>query len=391
MQASDFTGDFPGHLVEIGRGSCAFVPYPLPSELDLDPPTVRQLARAERALGRLSGTLGATGRGMNPHLITAPLFRREALSSSRIEGTVSTPEQLALLELAPSLSTDEGDVSQAREVLNYMRAQDHGFARLRELPVCLRVIRELHEILLRGVRGNADDPGRFRSVQNFIGSSSDIREARFVPPPPLHLDACLRQFEAALYPKSDDDDRLPHLVRIALLHYQFETIHPFRDGNGRVGRLLIPMLLCAYERLDVPTIYISSYLEKHRSQYTDLMLRVSQTGDYLGWVRFFLEAVAVSAEESVTRAEALLALREEYHHELHEARSSALLLKLVDALFERPSMSISAAAKHLGVTAASASASLQKLAARGIVTEVTGNRRNQSFLAPRIISVAYSD
>jgi Fic family protein len=212
----------------------------------------------------------------------------------------------------------------------------NGFARLSEIPVCVRLIRELHEILMRGVRGDAGRPGELRDVQNFIGSSGDIREARFVPPPVSELARCLNELEAFIH----DDGGLPHLVRLALVHCQFETIHPFRDGNGRVGRLLIPLLLCAYERIDTPALYLSPHLERHRKQYTDLLLRVSQTDDYLSWVRFFLEAVEGSALESVTRAEALLALRDRYHQRLHSARSSALLLKLVDQLFVRPSMTL---------------------------------------------------
>ena len=156
-------------------------------------------------------------------------------------------------------------------------------------------------------------------------------------------------------------DELPHLVRLAIIHYQFETIHPFRDGNGRVGRLLIPLLLCNYEKLDTPALYMSPYLEQRRSEYTDRMLQVSQVGDFPAWVRFFLEAVEGSALESISRAEALLKLREDYHRRLQSARSSALLAKLVDALFERPSISIAAASKLLGITYAPASANVKKL------------------------------
>lgn len=364
------------------------MPNPAPRHLDLDPATVRALASAERALGQLTGTLRAAGRQVNPHLISAPLQRREALSSSRIEGTVATPEQLVLLEVeSEEREAEVSDASQTQEVLNYIRALNHGFARLPELPVCLRLIRELHAILMRGVRGDAERPGEFRDIQNFIGSTRDIKAARFVPPPVSELDHCLNALETFIH----EDDGLPHLVRLALVHYQFETIHPFRDGNGRVGRLLIPLLLCTYERIDKPVLYLSPHLEQHRTQYTDLMLRVSQTGDFLSWVRFFLEAVEGSARESVTRAEALLALRERYHARLQSGRSSALLLRLVDNLFERPSTSISSAGELMGVTPAAAAANLRKLIDAEILIEVTGRRRDQRFVAPEILRVAHGE
>lgn len=374
-------------------GAWAFVPSPAPRQLDLDPPTIRALAAAERALGQLTGTLRAAGRQVNPHLISAPLLRREAISSSRIEGTIATPEQLLLLEVEAQIetaqrSTELADATQTQEVLNYIHALNHGFARLSEIPVCQRLIRELHEILMRGVRGDAERPGELRDVQNFIGSSRDIREARFVPPPVSELQRCLNELEEFLH---EGDDALPHLVRLALVHYQFETVHPFRDGNGRVGRLLIPLLLCTYERIDKPALYLSPHLERHRNQYTDLLLRVSQTGDYLSWVRFFLEAVCGSALESVTRAEALLALRESYRARLQSARSSALLLRLLDNLFERPSTSIGVAGQVMQVTPAAAAANLRKLVDAKILVEVTGRRRDQRFVAPEIIRVSHGE
>jgi Fic family protein len=375
--------------VEIPGPAWAFVPNPPPGQLDLDASTIRALAGAERALGQLTGTLRAAGRQVNPHLISAPLLRREAISSSRIEGTVTTPEQLLLLEVdAQERPAQTSDTSQTQEVLNYIRALNHGFERLAEIPVCQRLIRELHEILMRGVRGDAERPGELRDVQNFIGGTRDIREARFVPPPVAELSRCMDELEAFIH---EPDDALPHLVRLALVHYQFETVHPFRDGNGRVGRLLIPLLLCTYDRIDRPALYLSPHLERHRSQYTDLMLRVSQTGDYLSWVRFFLEAVEGSALESVTRAEALLALRESYHARLQSARSSALLLRLVDALFERPSTSIGVAGELLQVTPAAAAANLRKLVDANILIEVTGRRRDQRFVAPEIIRVSHGE
>ena len=177
---------------------------------------------------------------------------------------------------------------------------------------------------------------------------------------------------------------------MALVHYQFEAIHPIRDGNGRVGRLLIPLLLCMYEKIEAPVLYVSPHLELHRSRYTDVLLRVSQKGDFISWIDFFLESVQGSADESTTRAEALLELRQKYHRKLHSARSSTLLLKLVDALFERPSMTLTDATKILGVTPASAGATIAKLSEAGILSEVTGQKRHRRFIAREILVVAHA-
>lgn len=388
MQPQDFTGKSPGLLVPTERQALAFVPDPVPERLDLDGPTIRLLTSAESGLGQLKGTLRALGAQVSPHLVSRPLARQEAIASSRIEGTVTTPEQLVLLEVEPP--TQDSSVSETQEVLNYMLALDHGFRRLEALPVSLRLIKEVHAILMRGVRGDEERPGEVRTIQNFIGSSRDIREARFVPPPVAALADCLRDLEITINPP-DPDEGLPHLVRLALIHYQFETIHPFRDGNGRVGRLLIPLILCQYERLDEPTLFLSSYFEKHRGAYADLMLRVSQTGDFLAWVRFFLEAVAESARTSVERAEGLVRLRRDYHARVTTGRSSALRLKLVDALFDRPSLSIRRTAEILGVTVASASANLQKLVEAGILVEVTGRKRDQRYVARGILNAVHGE
>ncbi len=366
----------------------AFVPDPAPEQLDLDAAVVRSLADAERGLGQLTGVLRGMGTQLHAHLLSRPLLRQEAIASSRIEGTVTTPEQLVLLEVEAAEATTPEPASQTREVLNYMNALDHGFARLGELPVCVRLIRELHATLMRGVRGDEERPGEIRTVQNFIGATRNIHEARFVPPPPDVLDSCLLALESTINPH-EAQDRLPALVRLALIHYQFETIHPFRDGNGRVGRLLLPLILCTYGRLDAPSLYLSPAIEQRRTEYADLLLGVSRTGDYLAWVRFFLEIVTESARSAVTRAEALAALRRDYHGRLAAARSSALLLKLVDSLFELPVVTIGGAAQRLGVTQAAASANLGRLVESGILVEVTGRRRNQRYLARELLAVAH--
>jgi Fic family protein len=386
MQPSDFTARSPGKLVPTERGATAFVP--VPESLELDGASLRTLLDGERALGQLTGIIRGMGTQINLHVLRRPMLRREAIASSRIEGTVTTPEQLVLLEVEGARGAEPA-MSETREVLNYIDALDHGFARLRELPICTRFMTELHAILMKGVRGDEERPGEVRTVQNFIGATRDIREARFVPPPPDRLAACLDELERTIHPK--DRDALPDLVRLALIHYQFETIHPFRYGNGRIGRLLIPLILCTYERLDAPSLYLSPFFEQHRTKYMELLLRVSMTGDFASWVRFFLEGVHSSALEAIARAEALAALRRKYHATLSSARTSALLLKLVDSLFELPMITIGRAATLLEVTPAAASANLRKLVNAGILAEVSGRVRDQRFLARELLAAAHGE
>lgn len=369
-------------------GALAFIPDPAPASVPLDASTVTLLARAERSLGHLTGTLRAAGRHVSPLLVSAALQRREAISSSRIEGTNTTPEQLVLLELDPAQS-GAGDDPDTREVLNYLTALQHGFKQLEHIPVCLRLLKELRALLMTGVRGDGERPGEFRDVQNFIGAARDIRQARFVPPPVAEMRRCLDELEAYMHQPGES---LPHLVRLALVHYQFETIHPFRDGNGRVGRIMVPLLLCSYERLDAPALYLSPYFERFRTKYTDLMLNVSQKGDFASWIRFFLEAVEASATESIARAEQLLRLREDYRARLQSTRANTRLLGLVDGLFERPSVSLARAAELLGnVTPAAASSNVRKLVEQGILQEVTGRKRDQRFVAAGILKVAHGE
>lgn len=377
MRPADFSPESPGRLVEIPPGVAAFVPDPMPDELPLDHVVIRLLSDAEHAIGRL---VGAVGRTVNPFLVGSPLLHREAILSSRIEGTIATPEQLVLAELAGPSDAGE-DVGDAEEVVNYMRAMRHGLRS--KLPMSLRLIRELHGALMKGVRGGQDRPGEFRDVQNFIGSpGASISDARFVPPPPGAMRDCLDAFERRLHAR---DERLPLLVKLAAVHYQFEAIHPFRDGNGRIGRLLLPLLLVREKRLDEPVLYLSAYLERHRRQYMDLLLAVSQKGAWLEWVRFFLKGVEESAIESLEQTDTLLALRERYHNQFRSARSFGVLQQLIDNLFVSPSTTMTTTAKALKITPAAASANIRKLTEGGVLREVTGRKRDQVFVAHEIL------
>jgi Fic family protein len=272
-----------------------------------------------------------------------------------------------------------------REVLNYVRALEHGIARLADLPLCVRLFCELHEVLLHDVRGERERPGELRTLQNWIGRpGASIRDARFVPPPPAEMRVALDDLEKYLN-EEPSPTSLPLLIKAALAHYQFEAIHPFRDGNGRVGRLLITLSVIAWGLIGDPLLYMSSYFEKRRDEYVDRMLAVSTAGDWDGWIRFFLAGIAESARDGVRQTDRLRALRERYQAQVQSARSSALLPKLVDHLFRRPSVTIADVARVLGVTFASASASVRKLVEAGVLEEATGRKRDQVFVAREIM------
>jgi Fic family protein len=340
--------------------------------------TIERLARAERALGKLSG---AGEMLPNPHLLIGPFVRREAVLSSRIEGTIANEEDLVLLNVDPEVENRRPDTL---EVRNYVIALEFGLQRLRELPVSLKLLGELHSRLLKGARGADKSPGEFRDRQNYIGApGAAIKDARYVPPPVQEMKPALEAYEKFLQGPSER----PFLIDLALSHYQFEAIHPFRDGNGRVGRLLIPLLLCERNILTKPLLYLSAYFEKNRTQYTDLLLRVSQKADWESWIEFFLEGVAEQATDGVERATNLMALCQDYRKRLQTARVSILAQNLVDQLFLQPAMSVSLARQLLKVGFLSAQNNVMRLVKLGILKEMTGRKRNRIFIAPEILQL----
>jgi Fic family protein len=382
VKASEFSANSPGRLLSTEGDGLAFVPDPLPDRLQLDSAVTHLLAAAEHATGRLSGV---ASRLMNPYLVGSPLLYREAILSSRIEGTVTSPEQLVLLDTAAPTDSPE-QLADTREVRNYVRAMEHGLAS--QLPLSKRLVQELHGVLMDGVRGGRERPGEFRTIQNFVGRGSDtLATARFVPPPVPEMHECLNALEARIH---RDDDELPYLVKVALAHYQFEAIHPFRDGNGRVGRLLIPLMLVRVERLSQPVLYLSAYLERNRQEYMDLLLSVSREGAWLQWVAFFLRGVEESATESINQAFGLLKLRDDYHDRLRDSRSFGQLQQLVDDLFMMPSTTIASAANKLGISLTTASSYIDKLVKVGVLHESTGRRWSRAFIAPGILAFMHN-
>jgi Fic family protein len=365
------------HVVRAERGYWAFVPPPLPPVCALDRTTMRLLSAADHTVGELAGASRVLP---NPHLISSVVIRREAVLSSRIEGTQASLSDLVRYEATHAVEQD-GDV---REVSNYVLALQHVLGKDRDLPLSLRLLCEAHELLLTGVRGGYAAPGEFRRTQNWIGRPGcSLDQAGYVPPPPERLWECLGVFEKYLH----TDQELPLLVGIALLHYQFEAIHPFVDGNGRVGRLLIVLLLVEWGLLPGPLLDISAYFEAHRDEYYAGLLHVSIRGDWTGWLRFFLTAVGEQATKAMRRALALQQLREEYRERLATVRSSGLPMRLADRLFETPAITIRATQELLGVTHRAALLNIEKLIRAGLLEEYHGLRRTRVFVATGILDV----
>lgn len=363
-----------GSLVRATGGYWAFVPAPLPPKLEWDDALVSVISRADIALGTLSG-LGETL--PNPHLLIYPFIRREAVLSSRIEGTQSSLSDLLLFEATQV--EKHGDV---REVQNYVRAMEHGLKRLNDLPLSLRFIRELHSILMEGVRGRQATPGEFRRSQNWIGSPGALLdEATYVPPPVPEMQECLNQLEKFLHANT----RLPPLVEAALVHYQFEAIHPFLDGNGRIGRLLATLLLCQRNVLSKPLLYLSAFFEQHRDEYYDLLLKVSSVGAWRKWIEFFLRAVAEQSADAVSRSRRLQALQHSYLQLAREKRLAPMTARLMDLVLMKPVISAKTVQDSLKVTPQGARKAIKALVEVGILTEVTGRKRDKAYAAKEIL------
>ena len=355
-------------------------------QLRIGPGTCRRSVSSRSRSGRLAG-LGQTL--PNPNLLIRPFIRREAVLSSRIEGIHADVAdlyayeagQLPLPELGnPSPETD------VREVLNYVHALEHGLGRMATLPLSLRLLRETHEQLMRGVCGEYATPGEFHRTQNWIGvPGSTISTATFVPPPAEDMLPAPYAFEEYLHAANG----YPPLVRIGLIHAQFDAIHPFLDGNGRIGRLLIILLMIHWNLLPSPLLYLSAYFEEYRQQYYDLLLAVSQKGTWENWLVFFLNGVAVQAEDAIRRGQRLQDLQRAWRAQLTNARTSTLLLRLVDYLLGNPVITYRQAEQLLGVTYRSARLNIEKLESLGTLRPVQSGR-SKFFVAHAIIDAVNS-
>jgi Fic family protein len=361
-----------GRLIRQPESYRAFIPAPLPPDppLRFDSRLATVLAEASTALGRLDGVVATLP---NPELFVAMYVRREAVLSSQIEGTQSTLDDVLAFEVDSDRSKLPSDIE---EVVNYVKAMNYGLARLDSLPLSLRLLREIHALLLADVRGSDKSPGEFRRTQNWIsGGPHGLADAVFIPPPPHEMMAALDNLERFLH----DPGGLDPLITCALAHAQFETIHPFLDGNGRVGRLLITFLLCHRNVLQRPVLYLSHYLKQHRATYYDRLMAVRNAGDWESWLQFFLTGVAEVAHEAEQTARRIVEFRESVRHQAQSAGMSANIFTLIDWLFKQPMVTVNAARDYLAVSFPAANAMISELRRIGVLSEVTGGRRNRMF------------
>ncbi|MFM9114908.1 MAG: Fic family protein [Planctomycetota bacterium] len=371
MNATPFRS---GRYIQQPTGYRAFIPNPLPP----DPPIVISpeiqvlLSRADHALGRLDGSIQTLP---HPDLFVFMYIRKEAVLSSQIEGTQSSLQDVLAAE-AQILTPDHPQ--DVEEVVNYVRAMNYGLERLKELPVSVRLIREIHAELLKGVRGQHLTPGEVRTSQNWIGPGGcSLNEATFVPPPPHEVAQHLGELERFLHSATP----LPMLLRIGMAHVQFETIHPFLDGNGRVGRLLIAFLLCEQEILIKPMLYLSHYFKQHRQEYYDHLQSVRDRGTWEDWLKFFLQGVVDVSKQATETARRILTLRETHRLAITEqfGRAAGNGHRALEYLYEHPIVSVHEVQDLIGTTYAAANQLVGKFVASGLLMEVTGQARNRKF------------
>jgi Fic family protein len=375
MNPQEFTSLNAGRAVKTSTGYWTFIPAPLPPAIAYDAALALLLSQADAALSELSGL----GRYLpNPDLLIAPYMKREAVASSRIEGTQADLSDLMLDEIEPKRTPPGSDVL---EVRNYVAALKRGLGQLDALPLAGRLVRDLHKVLLSGVRGQDRTPGEFRRSQNWIGPPGcTLADATYVPPPPdPEMHECLKHWEVFMNRRG----QMPELIQCALIHEHFEAIHPFLDGNGRIGRLLITLFLIERGRLSKPLLYLSSYIEQNKEEYYRLLQRIRTHGDWTGWLCYFLAAVRDTARNAIDQSHSLLALRDRYRSTLgREHRALALL----DELFVNPYTTVARAVDKLGVTAPTASKTIRLLEKAGMLQEATGREWGRVWVAQPILS-----
>ncbi len=384
MDPAAFSDLSPGRLVPTIQGQRAFAPDPLPPSIQVSPRLATALENATLGVGELSGIAGFI---QNIELISRPLITREAIYSSRIEGTYASAEELALVGVGSPQVPRHSDTW---EVWSYLDAISIGTRRIATEEVGLDLVRDLHRRLFGDLfsRGRLATPGEFRTIQNYIGASSStpISQARYVPPPPAEMASALEALESYIR----HDSGLPALIRLALIHYQFEAIHPFIDGNGRVGRMLVTLQLAKWGIVRQPILHLSTYFERERDKYISLLLKVSTHGAWDEWIEFFLTGIGEQARQAARRIHRLWKLREEYMDRVRVPQASALLPGLIDSLFERQMLTIPEAAKQLGITYPAARANVSRLVTTGILREGpnVGPHNAKVFVADEIMRMA---
>ena len=381
MHPNQFSANSPGSCRKTLEGYFAYTPEPLPPDIPPDWKLIGLISEADQALGELSGA----GQLLpNPHLLIQPYLRREAILSSRIEDTHADMEQLALFEEEDDEDDPAPDV---REVANYVWALGYGLHRLAKLPISTRLVKELHEILLKDVREgeSVKTPGEFRRSQNWIGPKGcTLAGATFVPPPHHEIDQCLGDLENFIH----GDHPEPALVKAALIHYQFEVIHPFLDGNGRIGRLLITLYLCQQRCLSQPLLYLSGFFDETRDDYYRLLLAVSQKGAWRDWVEYFLRGVRLQAQRACLDTQKILERYEYYQGKLKEGkRVPQEAARILAHIFANPFISIARHSKRVGVSYQLAQRAVEFWIENGLLKEATGKRRNRLFIAREVLKI----
>jgi len=354
----------------------AFVPDPLPPEIVWTGQLIRSLSDADRLVGQLSGE----GKQLpNPHLLIRPFIKREAVLSSRIEGTQATLGELLANDAGAVVNRSPDDL---REVGNYVTALDYGIKRLNTLPLSLRLIREVHEKLMEGVRGDHATPGEFRKTQNWIGPAGcTLQNATYVPPSPDLLMDCLGTWEQFLHVQT-----IPPLAQAGLLHYQFEAIHPFLDGNGRVGRLLIILFLIERKVLTAPLLYISAFFEATRSEYYNLLLAVSQESQWNLWLEYFLNGITRMSEDVLSRAEKINLLLQSWRNRI-AGEKPKILSDVIELLAENPFWNTKKLSERLQVAFTTVQRAINVLVERGILFQVDNAQRDRVFCATAIMKI----
>ncbi|MCG3128297.1 MAG: hypothetical protein CHACPFDD_03179 [Phycisphaerae bacterium] len=376
MDPKSFVSNLAGDVRKTGTGYWTFLPRPLPPRLEYTPELTLLLSQADAALSELSGL----GRYLpNPDLLIAPYVKREAVASSRIEGTQADLSDLLLDEIEPKRTPPGSDVL---EVRNYVAALNRGVRQLSKLPLAGRLVRDLHKVLMQGVRGQERTPGEFRRTPNWIGPpGSTLTTATYVPPPhDPEMHECIKHWEVFV----NQRDEMPELVQCALIHEHFEAIHPFLDGNGRIGRLLITLFLIERGRLSKPLLYLSSYIEQNKRAYYESLQRIRTHGDWPGWLRYFLMAVRDTARSAIEQSESILKLRDAFREQLAKQHRA---LTLLDELFINPYTTVAHASGRLGVTPPTAQKTITLLEKAGMLREATGGKWGRVWLARPILKL----
>jgi len=379
MDIEKFKNSSTGRLIKTARNYWAFIPNPLPpAGLDkFSAEFVRILSEADRGIGALKSLSNLIP---NPNLLVAPYVRKEAVQSSRIEGTQASLSDIFYYEA----SKEKPKHADVLEVLNYVRAMNYGISRLKGLPLSLRLVKEIHLKLMEGARGEKMKSGEYRTTQNWIGPPGcSLTDATYVPPPVPEMNEALGQWEKFLH----NDNSIAPLIKCALMHYQFEAIHPFLDGNGRVGRLLISFYLSEKDYLKYPILYLSDFFEKHRNEYYDLLLGVSQNGNWDGWLKYFIRGVAEQSKFAEETGHKILDLQKKYRQQLQKESVSMPVFQLLDMLFLNPFVSLPGISDYLKITWPTAKASVERLVKLGILKEVSGRKRSRIYCAEKLLNI----